>query len=234
MLSHRNIAANAFNCLAEGLCGETAVYLHAAPMFHMANGAGMYSLFLSGGTSVVIKAFTPETVFDAIEQQTVTETTLVPTMIQMMADHPAVRLRDLGSLKQILYGGSPISEAVLDRASAAPPRVAFIQAYAQSELSPIATILHARERLGEGCSRGRNRSGGRATLGVEVRIVDENDREVPRGTGGQICARGDVVMMGYWNRPEETEKAIVDRWMHTGDAGHMDEDGFVYIDQIFA
>jgi long-chain acyl-CoA synthetase len=229
MLSHRNIAANAFNCLAEGLCGETAVYLHAAPMFHMANGAGMYSVFLSGATSVVIKAFTPETVFDAIEQQRVTETILVPTMIQMVADHPAVRLRDLGSLKQILYGGSPISEAVLDRASAALPRVAFIQAYAQSELSPIATILHARERLGEGRSRGRHRSGGRATLGVEVRIVDENDREVPRGTVGQICARGDVVMMGYWNRPEETAKAIVDGWMHTGDAGHMDEDGFVYI-----
>jgi long-chain acyl-CoA synthetase len=165
MLSHRNIAANAFNCLSEGLCGESAVYLHAAPMFHMANGAGMYSLFLSGGTSVVIKAFTPETVFDAIEQQKVTETILVPTMIQTVADHPAVRLRDLGSLKQILYGGSPITEAVLDRASAALPRVAFIQAYAQSELSPIATILHARERLGEGRSRGRHRSGGRDAWG---------------------------------------------------------------------
>jgi acyl-CoA synthetase (AMP-forming)/AMP-acid ligase II len=93
-------------------------------MFHMANGAGMYSLFVSGGTSVVIKAFTPEAVFDAIEQQKVTDTTLVPTMIQMMADHPAVRLRDLGSLERILYGGSPISEAVLDRASAALPGVA--------------------------------------------------------------------------------------------------------------
>jgi long-chain acyl-CoA synthetase len=229
MLSHRNITANAFNCLAEGLCPETAVYLHAAPMFHMANGAGMYSLFLSGGTSVVIKAFTPEAVFDAIEQQKVTDTTLVPTMIQMMADHPAVRLRDLGSLERILYGGSPISEAVLDRASAALPGVAFTQAYAQSELSPVATILHAREHLGEGRSRGRHRSGGRATVGVEVRIVDENDREVPRGTVGQICARGDVVMMGYWNRPEETAKAIVDGWMHTGDAGQMDEDGFVYV-----
>jgi long-chain acyl-CoA synthetase len=154
MLSHRNITANAFNCLAEGLCPETAVYLHAAPMFHMANGAGMYSLFLGGGTSVVIKAFTPEAVFDAIEQQKVTDTTLVPTMIQMMADHPAVRLRDLGSLERILYGGSPISEAVLDRASAALPGVAFIQAYAQSELSPVATILHAREHLGDGRSPG--------------------------------------------------------------------------------
>src|SRR5258708_26521575 len=150
-------------------------------------------------------------------------------MIQMLADHPAVHLRNLGSLKQILYGGSPISEAVRDRASAALPRVAFMQAYAQSELSPIATILHAREHLGDVRSRGRHRSGGRATLGVEVRIVDQNDREVPRGTVGQICARGDVVMMGYWNRPEETAKAIVHGWMHTGDAGHMDQDGSVYI-----
>jgi long-chain acyl-CoA synthetase len=83
-------------------------------------------------------------------------------MIQMVADHPAVRLRDLSSLGQILYGGSPISEAVLDRASAALPRVAFIQVYGQSELSPVATILHAREHLGEGRSRGRHRSGGRA------------------------------------------------------------------------
>src|SRR6202022_4487321 len=141
--------------------------LHAAPMFHIANGAGMYSLFLSGGTSVVIKAFTPEAVFDAIEQQKVTETTLVPTMIQMVADHPAVRLRNLGSLRRILYGGSPISEAVLDRASAALPGVGFTQAYGMSELSPLATLLHAREHVGEPRSRGRHRSAGRAALGVE-------------------------------------------------------------------
>jgi long-chain acyl-CoA synthetase len=229
MLSHRNIMANAFNLLAEGLFPETTIYLHAAPMFHLANGSAMYSVFLSGGISVIIKAFTPEAVFDAIERHKVTTTGLVPTMIQMIADHPAVRARDLSSLKQIGYGGSPISEAVLDRAHAALPGVGFIQSYAQSELSPVATILHAREHVGAGCSRGRHRSGGRATFGVEIRVVDTTDREAPRGTVGQICARGDVVMMGYWNRPEETAKAIVDGWMHTGDAGYMDEDGFVYL-----
>ena len=229
MLSHRNITANAFNLLAEGLLGETAVYLHAAPMFHLANASGMYSMFLSGGTSVVIKAFTPEAVFDAIERHKVTETILVPTMVQMIADHPEVRLRDLSSVKQILYGGSPISEAVLERASSVLPGAAFIQAYAQSELSPVATILHPHAHVGAGRARGRHRSGGRATFGIEIRIVDESDREVPRDTVGQICARGDVVMMGYWNRPDETAKAIVDGWMHTGDAGYMAEDGFVYL-----
>ena len=229
MLSHRNIMANTFNVLAEGLFTETSVYLHAAPMFHAANATGMYAMFLSGGTSVIIKAFKPEAVFDVIERHKVTETVLVPTMIQMIADHPAVRVRDLGSLKRILYGGSPIGEAVLERAHAALPGVGFIQAYAQSELSPIATILHAREHIGAGRARGRHRSGGRATFGTEIRIVDDNDREVPRGTVGQICARGDVVMMGYWKRPEETARAIADGWMHTGDAGYMDEDGFVYL-----
>ncbi len=229
MLSHRNITANAFNGLAEGLFPDTAVYLHAAPMFHVANGAGMYSKFLSGGTSVVIKAFKPEAVFDAIERHKVAETILVPTMIQMIADHPAVRLRDLSSLRRIGYGGSPISEAVFDRARAALPRVAFTQCYGMSELSGIVTCLHAREHVGEGRSRGRHRSGGRATPGVEIRIIDESDREVPCGTVGQICARGDTVMMGYWNRPEETAKAIVEGWLHTGDAGYMDEDGFVYL-----
>ena len=229
MLSHRNIMANTFNVLAEGLFAETCVYLHAAPMFHAANALGMYSMFLSSGTSVIIKAFAPQVVFEAIERYQVTETILVPTMIQIIVDHPAVGLHDLSSLKRILYGGSPISEAVLDRAQAALPGVAFIQTYAQSELSPIATILHAHEHVGAGRACGRHRSGGRATFGVEIRVVDENDREVPRGAVGQICARGDTVMMGYWNRPGETAKAIVDGWMHTGDAGYMDEDGFVYL-----
>jgi long-chain acyl-CoA synthetase len=225
MLSHRNITANAFNSLAEGIFGETAVYLHAAPMFHLANGSGMYSLSLSGGTSVIIRAFEPSAVFDAIERHKVTETVLVPTMIQMLADHPAVRSRDLGSLRKIMYGGSPITEAVLDRAAAAFPGVEFRQAYAQSELSPIATVLHASEKaVGE-----RRRSGGRAVFGVEIRVVDDSDREVPRGAVGQICARGDNVMMGYWNRPDETAKAIIDGWMHTGDAGYMDDDGFIYV-----
>src|SRR5262245_57312094 len=91
MLSHRNITANAFNLMAEGLCPEAAIRLHAAPMFHLAAGAGMYAMFLSGGTSVIIKAFTPEAVFDAIERHKVTETVLIPTMVQMIADHPAVR-----------------------------------------------------------------------------------------------------------------------------------------------
>ena len=229
MLSHTNLMANAFNALAEGLFPGDSVYLHAAPMFHLANGAAMYSLLLSGGTNVLIRGFTPEGVMQAIESYRVNEILLVPTMIQMLVDHPAIRSHDLSSLRRIVFGASPMSEALLDRAVAALPNAQFVQAYGMTELSPIATVLHHREQVGEGRSLGRHRSGGRTTLGALVRIADADDRTVPTGTVGEICVSGDVVMMGYWERPEETAKAIVDGWMHTGDGGYMDKDGFVYV-----
>ncbi len=227
MLSHGNLMADAFNVLAEGLFPGDAVYLHAAPMFHLANGAAMYALMLSGGTNVVIRAFSPEAVMQAVERYRVNEILLVPTMIQMLVDHPAIRSHDLSALRRIVFGASPMSEALLDRAVAALPNAQFVQAYGMTELSPVATILHHREQAGEGRKLGRHRSGGRATFGVLVRIVDASDNPLPPGTVGEICASGDVVMMGYWERPEETAKAVVDGWLHNGDGGHMDADGFV-------
>ncbi len=228
MLSHDNLMFNALVGIAE-LSSREATYLHAAPMFHIANCAGMYSTFLGAGTNVTIKAFAPEALAAAIERFRVTHTLLVPTMIQMFVDHPAIAERDLSSLQQIAYGGSPISEAVLDRAIARLPGVLFVQAYGMTELAPIATILPAEEHVGTSREKGRCRSAGRAAVGVEVRIVDENDRAVPYGNVGEIVVRGDNVMMGYWNRPDETAKALAGGWMHTGDGGYMDVDGFVYV-----
>ena len=229
MLSHGNLMADALQFLAEGLFSRDDVYLHAAPMFHLANGAAMYQMLLNAGTNAIIKAFSPEAVAQAIERYRVTYTLLVPTMIQMFVDHPGIGGRDLSSLRQIVYGASPISEALLDRAMANLPGVRFVQAYGMTELSPAATVLMPEEHVGAGRAKGRHRSGGRALLGVEVKIVDTEDRPVGPGTVGEIVVRGDVVMMGYWNRPEETAKAVIDGWMHTGDGGYMDEDGFVYI-----
>ena len=91
------------------------------------------------------------------------------------------------------------------------------------------SYLPWKEHIGEGRAKGRHRSGGRPILGVEVRIVDPLDKPLPPRAVGEIVARGDIVMMGYWERPEETKKAVVDGWMHTGDGGYMDEDGYVYI-----
>lgn len=229
MLSHRNLMANALNALGEGMFPASSIYLHAAPMFHLANGAAMYSLLLSGGSNVIIQSFTPEGVMAAIQTERVTDVLLVPTMIQMLVDHPALTSYDMSSLRDIAYGASPISEALLDRTTSVLPHVRLTQAYGMTELSPIATLLHWNEHIGDGRAKGRHRGAGRATLGCEVRIVDADDKPVATGTVGEIAVRGDVVMMGYWERPEETAKAVVDGWMHTGDGGYMDKDGFIYV-----
>ena len=164
MLSHGNLTANALNALGEGLFPSSAIYLHAAPMFHLANGAAMYSLLLSGGSNVMIQSFTPEGVMAAIQNERVTDVLLVPTMIQMLVDHPALGSYDMSSVKNIIYGASPISEAVLDRATTALPKAQFTQAYGMTELSPIATLLHWKEHIGDNRAKGRHRAAGRATL----------------------------------------------------------------------
>ena len=229
MLSHANLMANAFNSLSERPATGDVIYLHAAPMFHLANAGAMYTLLLRGGTNVMIPTFAPEGALAIIEKERVTDTVLVPTMIQMMVDHPRFGAYDVSSLTRVAYGASPISEALLLRAMAALPKSQFSQGYGMTELSPVATVLRWEEHFGEGFAKGRHRSAGRATYGCEVRIVDPLDQPVAPGVIGEIAVRGDNVMMGYWERPEETARAIVEGWMHTGDGGYMDEDGFVYI-----
>ena len=149
-------------------------------------------------------------------------------MIQALADHPDLSGRDLTALRRVVYGGSPIAQAVLDRARKALPSAEFLQAYGQTELAPVATVLGAAEH--EDTSRPHLlRTGGRAAPHAEVKIVDEQGEEVPRGTTGEIVCRGGHVMLGYWRRPEETAAALRGGWMHTGDVGRMDDEGYVEI-----
>jgi acyl-CoA synthetase (AMP-forming)/AMP-acid ligase II len=166
---------------------------------------------------------------DAEAGDKVTHTLLVPTMVQMLVDHPSVDQYDLSSLRSILYGASPMNEAVLERAMKKLPEVEFTQAYGMTELSPCAAVLPWQDHLGAARKKGRHRSAGRPAFMVDVRVVDAYDRPVPPRTVGEIVARGENVMLGYWERPEETAKAVVDGWMHTGDGGYMDEDGYVYV-----
>ncbi len=229
MLSHRNLISNARNAAAELGPIEDAVYLHAAPMFHVADAAVMYAYLLGGSAHAFLRMFTPAGFAQAIETYRVSDVFLVPTMIQMFVDFPDLIKFDVSSLRRVLYGASPISEALLDRAIARLPNVEFMQGYGMTELSPTATYLPWKDHLGEGRAKGRHRSGGRPIVGVEVRIVDPLNNPVAPRTVGEIVARGDTVMMGYWERPEETKKAVIEGWMHTGDGGYMDEDGYVYI-----
>jgi long-chain acyl-CoA synthetase len=150
-------------------------------------------------------------------------------MILMLADHPALGSYDVSSLKNVNYGASPISEAVLGRVTAALPKAQFTQAYGMTELSPAATFLHWKGQIGDGRAKRPPQGRWAPTLGCELRVVDADDKPVPYGTVGEIVVRGDNLMMGYWERPEETARAVIDGWMRTGDGGYMDEDGFIYV-----
>ena len=130
----------------------------------------------------------------------------------------------------LLYGGQSISEAVLRRAIECLPACGFVQAYGMTELSPLATHLPWDQHTGDAArKKNRHRACGRAAVGCEVRIVDADKKPVASGVVGEVAVRGDNVMMGYWERPEETARAVVDGWMHTGDGGYMDEEGYVYL-----
>lgn len=230
MLSHANIVSSAFGLAAEGMAPQGSVYLHAAPMFHLADMGCAWPHWLAGNTHSAVPSFSPEAVLQAIERDSVTHMLLVPTMLQILVDSPEIkRPRDLSSLQTVIYGASPISSAVLDRAMVALPNVSFVQAYGMTELSPVATFLHAYHHTAEGRKSGKLRGAGRAAVHVEIRIVDEQGREVPRGTVGEVAVRGPNVMQGYWNKPEQSAAALRDGWMHTGDGAYMDDDGFVFV-----
>lgn len=227
MLSHGNLCSSGLAMHSERVASIGGTYLHAAPMFHLADIGISLPHWIEGNTHSIVPAFSPEAVLDVLARDRVTDVLLVPTMIQMLADHPAMQApRDLSALRSIIYGASPISEAVLMRAMAALPGVSFMQAYGMTELSPLATLNPAECHVPGGA---KLRSAGRASFCTEVRIVDPEDRELPRGEVGEVIVRGPNVMQGYWNQPEQTATALRSGWMHTGDGGYMDEDGFVFI-----
>ena len=233
MLSHEAyvfnglVLANEFQVRAEDLA------LHAAPMFHVADFCLFNAIWTIGGTHVTLPSFTPLGMLQALARDRIAATVLVPTMIQLLVDHPDARAFDLSALRAMAYGGSPISEAVLDRAQALLPQARFLQVYGMTELAPSITVLPAALHSSEGRRRGKLRSGGTAALGVSVRIVGPDGQELARGEVGEIIVRSPGMMLGYWGKPEDTAQAI-DRapnagWMHTGDGGRMDDDGFVYV-----
>ena len=229
MLSHANLATNALAAIAQGIAQADGRALIIAPMFHMAVGALIHAQVMAGGTCVIAPMFTPLATLQAVQRQRVTHLLLVPTMIQLVIDHPEAGQYDLSSLQALVYGGSVINEPVLQRAMKCFPNAEFHQAYGMTELSPCATYLSPRDHRGESGKPGLLRSAGRASLATEVCVVDTQGIEVPRGTVGEVAVRGPTVMLGYWNKPDLTCAVLRDGWMRTGDGGYMDEDGYLYI-----
>ena len=130
---------------------------------------------------------------------------------------------------RVVYGGEGEPPAVMAQAIEVFPQVSFMQGYGMSELSPVATFLEPQYHVLEGPFSGKLKSAGRAVGTAEVRVVDGEDRPVPPGTVGEVVVRGPIVMQGYWKQPELTAQAIRGGWMHTGDAGYLDEEGFLFI-----
>ncbi|MFJ4291869.1 long-chain-fatty-acid--CoA ligase [Cupriavidus sp. NPDC089707] len=234
MLSHANLVTTAMACVIAGRCGPGAVFLNALPMFHLGGFGATNALVASGAAQVVLPAFTPEGTLAAIHEGRANQIGLAPTMIQMLLDwmdaNPEQAGRyDVSSVRLIVYGASPISQTVLRRAQRAFPGVAFMQGYGMTELAATCAMLGPEYHTEEAFRTGKVRAAGKALASAEVRIVDPNGRELPRGEVGEIVARGGMVMLGYWNKPEATAEAIRNGWMHTGDSGYMDEEGLIYV-----
>jgi acyl-CoA synthetase (AMP-forming)/AMP-acid ligase II len=227
MLSHDNLASNAMSFINEGATHRDATALLVAPMFHVACGALINSHIMVGGTYVIAPMFTPQGTLHAIQEHQVTNVLLVPTMVQMLVDFPQAANYDVSSVRLLAYGGSVISEAVLVRAMKFFPNSEFIQAYGMTEMSPCITYLSVADHRSN--KRDLLRSAGRANLTTQVRIVNPQGKEVSCGTVGEVAVSGPGVMLGYWNKPEQTAAVVRNGWMHTGDGGFIDEDGYLYI-----
>ena len=225
MLSHRNLVANAANMIAAVGYGGDSIYLHAAPMFHIADNAPALAVTMFGGTHVFIPRFDPAAVAAAVAAEHVTTTLLVPTMINALANFPGLDQYDMSSLTKVPFGASPMPVAVLRRAIETLPGCAFYHLYGMTEAAPLVTAAEAGDAMHPTLSK----SCGKVALLVEVRIADGNDTEVPRGTPGEVQVRGPNIMLGYWNKPDATAAALRGGWYHSGDGGIMDEEGHVFI-----
>lgn len=195
------------------------------PLFHVAGvNVGLIGL-AQGCTNIVMRDVDPAGILDAIRDQKLSIAFMVPAVILFLTMHPNVKEVDYSSLKYILYGASPIQESLLLQAQEIFG-CSFIQVYGLTETTGGATVLKPEDH---DPARGKLRSCGQPSPGVEVRIVDEAGKEVPTGDVGEITMKSACVMKGYWNRKEATEDAVRDGWFYTGDAGYTDDEGFIYI-----
>lgn len=229
MQSHLNLWSACIQRMAQTPPLPDSAVLHTAPLFHIGGLARAIVQFIAGESHVIIPAFDPVAVLDTIQREKVSEILLVPTMIQAVLSHPDFGQYDISSLKRMVYGASPITPTVLERMMNQLPGVEFSHSYGLTEASPIVSTNPHANHGPEARQSGLSRSVGRGGLGVLVKVVDPEGHEVPRGTVGEIIVRGPNIMLGYWNKPEETAKALRKGWLWTGDGGTMDAQGHLFI-----
>jgi len=223
VLTHSNVLENLDHVNYWMAYKEGGVYLHAAPMFHIADFPFMFGSSAFGACQVTIPKFNPRSFCETVERERVSHTVLVPTMINLLAQFPDLGKYDLASLEVIGYGGSAIAPELIRRTREVLPLLRLVQVYGLSEtgfLTGLQDHEHTEERL---------KSCGRPCPGIDLRVVDESGKEVETGRPGELVARGANVMRGYWHNAEETERAFRDGLFRTGDVGCQDAQGYVYI-----
>jgi long-chain acyl-CoA synthetase len=230
VISGRNISAILKEADQVFRIGGDTVSLVAMPLFHI-GGTGWALCGMSrGGHSVILKDVEPTEALRIIEEHRVTETFVVPAVLMFLLATPALATTDVSSLRTIFYGASPISEDVLVRSMTALG-CDFAQVYGLTETSGAITSLMPDDHDPDGPRAHLLRSAGRPFDHVELRIVDtDSGREQPVGAVGEVWTRSDQNMLGYWNKPDETDAALTDDgWFRTGDAGWLDAEGYLFL-----
>lgn len=224
VLNQRAVTLNFYRNAMAGVFVEPDTLLNCMPMFHI--GSTLASLWcLGGGTLYIMGAFDAKAFLDAVERHQITSAAMAPSMIGMILAHPEYRPERLSSLRFAAYGSSPMPTATLERVLAELPWIRLHQYYGMTEAAPILTLLSPRDHLRPDLRT----SAGRAVPGVEVSIRKEDGTVAAPGEVGEICARSGSIMVGYLNDPAATRTAIRDGWYHSGDAGHLDADGYLFI-----
>jgi fatty-acyl-CoA synthase len=225
--SHENIAINLFSHIIELELVENERILLMSPLPHSA-GMVLQAGILKGALHFIEKRFDPQLVLDRLEQDKVTFTFMVPTMIYRVIDQMEDRDYDFSSLRTILYGAAPITESRLKQGLKIFGPV-FTQLYGQTEAPNFICRLKKSDHMATGEKAKRLRSCGQPALMSQVKIVDENGNETPPGVEGEIVAKTLYNMIEYHKQPEKTAETLKDGWLHTGDVGIKDEDGYIYL-----
>jgi long-chain acyl-CoA synthetase len=225
LADQRSELLNLYHMLMLVRIDESMVHLQQIPLFHAASMIAILGVSL-GTTSVFMPTFDPASVALLIERERVTNTGMVPTMIGMMLNHPTFDARRLSSLRTLHYGASPMPEALLERLMKALPDLELYQGYGMTEVGSLLTVLQPVDHRAGGSLL---QSAGRAVPGAAVSIQDDKGNLLRPGNTGEVCARCGNAMREYWQKPEATEEAFRGGWYHTGDAGYLDAQGYLFL-----
>jgi acyl-CoA synthetase (AMP-forming)/AMP-acid ligase II len=228
MLTHANFLSSAGNYLMESITPGDGTYLACVPYSHV--GCVLHLAAAMRGLTTVVTPFAPDRVLALIEGRRVSHVALVPTMIALLLDAENSDCYDCSSLRRILYAAAPMPASLLERALRRFGPV-LEQFYGLTESTGLVTILRHDEHLssGDGDHAAVLASCGREVTGACVDVINTDGRSVAGGERGEIVVRGPGVMAGYWRNRAATEAAITDGWLHTGDVGSRNADGYVTI-----